>query len=396
MRKKILFVIPALGVGGAEKSLLELLEKWDYEKYEVDLLLLKREGVLKNSVPSSVNIVSLNAYEQLMLRNGFKSIVAMISEKHISIGLKKLFISVLFKILGKYYSDDFLIWKMMGKNLSNFEKKYDVVFSYLQGITAYYTIDKICAKKKVLWMHSAYGKYVKNIKFDRSYNERYDDIITVSESAREDLISYYPNKSENIHVILNSINVEKIKSLANEPILVEDDVVNIVSVGRLHYAKGFDLVIPAISRLKDEGYNIKWMIVGEGPERKRLRKIISKANLEDTIILIGEQKNPYPYIKAADIYIQPSRYEGYCITLAEAIVLERPIIASNFFGAKEQIIDQHTGLITTLSTSDIYGNLKKLVDNDELRNNLSSNIKNSFVSENKNIDKVYQIIQDAY
>jgi glycosyltransferase involved in cell wall biosynthesis len=146
----------------------------------------------------------------------------------------------------------------------------------------------------------------------------------------------------------------------------------------LHYAKGFDLVIPAIVRLKSEGFKFVWTIVGEGPQRNKLEKLISKYQLEDTVSLVGLQENPYPYIAESNLYLQSSRYEGFCITLSEALVLHKPILTTNFSGAKEQIIHGETGFIVEAKSNDIYNGLRILLSDRKLRDKYSENIQKYF------------------
>lgn len=394
LKKKVLFIIPSLGVGGAEKSLSELLNNFDHNKYDIHLLMFRPEGKFLKKIDKKVNIRHIDFEEKLLMTNGKKSIKELLKRKKYLLVLKKIRISIIYRLFRKQINESSLFWG----NFSNYFKKneieYDVAIAYLQGICAYYTIDKINAKRKILWMHTDYDSYSKKSELDKNYNKKFQDIVTVSESARVNFVKYYPEMKEHVHVIYNMINKESILKLSKEPNEIDKRNLNIVSVGRLHYAKGFDLVIPAMSRLRNEGYKFKWFIIGEGPERKKLTKEIKKYNLVNTCILLGEKENPYKYMKSADIYLQPSRYEGYCITLAEAIVLGKPIITTNFFGAQEQVKDQFTGLIIEANEKEIYQSLSKLINDKSLRYELILNLKNEIKNNINQISKVYKLIDD--
>ena len=152
-----------------------------------------------------------------------------------------------------------------------------------------------------------------------------------------------------------------------------EDVIKICSVGRLARAKGFDIAISAHKILLDKGYNLFWMICGDGDDRESLLKSVKENNLESKFVLLGNQKNPYKHIAAADIYVQPSRTESYCITLAEARVLKKPIVTTNFPCAYEHITDGHNGFICEMTPESIADAIEKLINSPELREQFSKN-----------------------
>ena len=392
MKTNVLFVIPSLGVGGAEKSLVELLNQLNYDDYHVDLLLFRTTGIFTNQINKKVNIIKLDEIEELLMFNGKKSIKNLIKRKKYYFVFKKIIISIIFKIFGKFINDSSLFWSNFHKYFKINKKEYDVAIAYLQGICAYYTIDKTIAKKKILWMHTDYGKYSKNSKHDKNYNGKFQEVVTVSKSACNDFIEHHPKMEKHVHVIHNIIDTQSIIELSKEPNEINNDQINIVSVGRLHYAKGFDLVIPALKQLINDGFNIKWYVVGEGKERQNLNKIINENNLVDYCYLLGAKVNPYSYINSADIYLQSSRYEGYCITLAEARTLCKPIVSTDFLGANEQLKHLKTGLIVKCNTENIYHGLKKLIEDEVFRNTLIKNLAEESTENRNEILKVYDLI----
>ncbi|WP_346868668.1 glycosyltransferase [Clostridium sp. UBA5119] len=144
-----------------------------------------------------------------------------------------------------------------------------------------------------------------------------------------------------------------------------------MTVGRLSKEKGQDLAIRVLYKLKKQGYKVKWYCIGEGKDRDEYEKLIENLNLRDDFILLGETLNPYPYIKTSDIYVQPSRHEGYCITIAEAKCLNKPIVTTNFIVANEQIEDGQNGLIVECNVDKICDKIKFLIDNPQVSENFS-------------------------
>ena len=174
-------------------------------------------------------------------------------------------------------------------------------------------------------------------------------------------------------VLLNIISKDLVCNMANEEINFDDkfDGIKIVTVGRLSKEKGQDLAINALYKLINDGYKVRWYCVGEGNARGEYEKLIKEKNLENNFILLGANPNPYPYIKKSDIYVQTSRHEGYCLTLAEAKCLCKPIVTTNFIGAYEQIEDEINGFIVKPGDVDGYVEvLKKLILNKDLRKNM--------------------------
>lgn len=394
MKKKILFVIPKLGIGGAEKSLIELLDRFNYNNYCVDLLLFQPEGELLKKVNKNVNLIYLSTKEQFIVQNIKKSYRNLIKTKEYTILLKKVIVSIVYRLFKRKINDSALFWRVFNSLFEKNDRGYDVAISYLQGISAYYTIDKVNAKKKILWMHTDYSQYNKNSYYDKKYNSKYDAVVTVSENAMKNFIHNHPDMSNKVKVIYNIVDTNNILKLANIPNELDKNTFKIVSVGRLHYAKGFDLVIPAISKLINDGINVKWYVIGEGPERSKLEKLIRKYNLNNTCYLLGSKENPYTYINSADLYLQSSRYEGYCITLTEAKILNKPIVTTDFFGAREQIEHMKTGLIVNCTVNDIYYGLRKLIIDKDLRNKIIRNVSELSIDNSNEITKVYELIEN--
>ena len=156
--------------------------------------------------------------------------------------------------------------------------------------------------------------------------------------------------------------------------------------------KGYDISIRLTKKLLDNGYNIRWYCIGEGNERRKLEDKIKAEGLEEEFILMGSKSNPYPYMKDADIYVQTSRTEGYCITLAEARALNKAIVTTDFSGAREQIEDGKTGIIVKYNENEIYNSIIKLIDDFELRRNFEYNLSLNKIDTRDEVNKIYRYL----
>lgn len=181
--------------------------------------------------------------------------------------------------------------------------------------------------------------------------------------------------------------------MANEGIGFVDDFegVRILTVGRLSIEKGQDLTISVLAKLKEAGYNVKWYCIGDGKERGMYEKLVKNYDVQGDYIFLGAVSNPYPFMKQCDIYVQPSRHEGYCITLAEARCFNNPIISTNFTGASEQIIDNHNGLIVQFDEQQMYDSIVQILSDKSLEGRLRKNIEKEVVDTREELKKLYKI-----
>lgn len=191
-------------------------------------------------------------------------------------------------------------------------------------------------------------------------------------------------------------NAELIQKLATEsnPIHRKEDELIIVTVGRLAKQKGYDLAIEASKLLSNKGANFKWFFVGDGPERQTLEQKVEEYGLKEKVILVGAKRNPYVYMKNADIYVQTSRFEGYCLTLGEARILNTPVISTNFDVVYNQLRDEENGLIVEMDPAAIANAIVRLWNDMELREHIVSNLKKEKKGNPEEIEKLYQLIEE--
>lgn len=364
-------MIESLDLGGAEKSLVTLLQNLDYTKYNVILLLIKKEGLFNKFVPKEVYVIHFDIFK------GVSFIRKLITRLHFWIQRK----------VNTRYNTTHFFWQAYGINIPKHTKQYDIAIAYSQGFATYFVADKINARKKYAWLNTDYIKAGYNAKYDKIFYARFNKIIAVSEVAKESIINAFKDVGyiPEIKIIKDITDSFQVKALAIKPIkehLFNFEKINLVSVGRLAKPKGFELAITACKIIVKEGFNINWYIIGEGSERDALEKLIEVNNLNKNFFLLGFQENPYPYIKACDIYVQTSLFEGLGLTVIEAAILQKPIVSTNFPTASTIITHNKTGLICEMNATAIADSIIKYIENPKLRDVVIANLQSA-----KNNDK---------
>lgn len=347
MKKNILIASVHMEIGGIEKALIGLLKRIDYNKYNVDLMLLKTNGILMKDIPKNVNIIT--PYKTKTLEK-----VANSSNK-------------ICKVLYHLSINHFLAF--LYKN----NKKYDVAISF-SGYYPFidYYIKNVNATKKLIWVHTDLstfdGKLIYKLRyyFTKDKYKYFDNIICVSDSIKEkfgEMFPKYKSKTKVLWNIVDSNNDNK-----NVPKLDGDYIV--VSVGRLCEAKRFDKLIKAHKKLIDEGKSIKTYIVGDGEERDNLKRLIEEKKLKKTFILLGKHTAVKSIVKQADLFVLPSDYEGFGIVLIEALDAGVPFVGTNVSGIKDvanfiapkkasMLVDNNVDAITNGIKEAMKGKIKK-------------------------------------
>ncbi|MHC0036444.1 glycosyltransferase [Pseudoneobacillus sp. C159] len=393
MKKKILIVTPHMIAGGVEKSLISLLNELPNDQYDVNVLMVKARGHFLEFIPDNIKVNEINipdnVGEQLLLGGAKAALIY---------NLRK------FKIITslRIFIEKALLKKTMPELRISFNKIpeeveiYDIAICYHMHMPFIlrYVAEKVNAKKKVLWIHNDFINSRFNPKKVENYLDSYSHFFTVSAQLYQEFISILPKYKAKTSVFYNILSVDMMKRMAVEGDTFNDDFdgIRILSIGRLDPQKGFDIALDVCSRLIKNNFKIKWYIVGEGKERKKLESKIKKENLQEHFILLGIKTNPYPYIKDSDIYVQPSRHEGYCITLAEARCFNKPIVTTNFVGALDQIRNNETGKIVEINVDAIFDGLKILLDNKNIREKFSQNLSYENISNESEVQKLFKLI----
>lgn len=393
--RKLLFMCINMNIGGTEKALLTMLNQIDTSKYNITLLMLEEYGGFLNQVPDFVKIRYVNEYKKIkpFLKEAPQLLVKkLIKDKEYLKGFSTLFYYSISKITNNmsYY------YKYLLSGVKSLDDKYDLAVAYAgpMDFITYFVLNKIKAKKRVQWIHFDITKIGFNKKFAEKNYKKFDKIFVVSEEGKEKLINLIPALNNKIEAFFNIISCNLIENMSKNEKGFNDsfDGVRILTVGRLSKEKGQDLTINVLARLRNEGYKVKWYCVGDGPDKENYYNKIKDLGIEDYYILLGSKLNPYPFMKECDIYVQPSRHEGYCITLGESRCFDNPIVTTNFTGANEQIKNGETGLVCDISEEAIYKSIKKLLDDKELYNKIRINIGNEIVNSTDEIAKLDKVL----
>lgn len=398
MKKKIFIFSHAMEIGGAERALLGLLNSIDYSKYEVDLFLLKHSGELMPLIPKQVNLLpEISQYSAIM-----KPMVLALKEGQIKV--------VLGRLCGKLKAKLYDIKHTLNRSAVAIEyshkhtvkylpkvnnEHYDIAISFL---TPHYIVsEKVNADKKIAWIHTDYSTIELDVKSELAMWSKFDNIVSISDDVTRAFLSTFPsleNKIVKIENILSKDFIEKQADLFNVENEMTGDSVKLLSIGRFCEAKNFDNVPEIASIIKSKGVDFKWYIIGYGADENLIKSKIAQYNMEDTVIILGKKENPYPYIKACDIYVQPSRYEGKCVAVREAQILNKPVIITNYASSKSQLQDGFDGVIVPMDNQGCADGIVKVIDDKDLQNQLIENTKKTDYTNSKEIEKLYKLIGD--
>ena len=364
-KKKLAFLIESLELGGAEKSLVTLLNKIDLSKYEITLYLCKKGGIFHPFLPPGVH-------------------VKIIANKEFS-HLQRIRYFIKKKCKPKIpHSQAF--WEIFKANFYSIQEEYDYAVAYSQGFASYYVEAFLKAKMKFAWINTDYTAAGYDIRFDYPIYKNFTQVVCVSEQAKKtfELELNKIKKSINISVIKDITDIDTVNEQSTSYLIqaLDKDKIQIATLGRLEKPKGIYLAIEACKILIDKGYSIEWRVLGEGSQRIALQKQIDALGLKSDFILLGANPNPYPYIKAADIYVQTSLFEGLGLSVIEAVALNKPIVSTAFSTIHEILEDEKTGLIAGMNPNDIASKIERLILDDNLRIKLRDNL-----ALNKNNDK---------
>ena len=385
-------------IGGAERALLGLLESIDTTKYQVDLFLLRHEGELMKYIPENINLLPENSSYAAMQG----SIVAAIKNCQFRVGIGRLIAKIRTALSVKKfgYSDSSAVaieyshkytYKVMPQMSDD---AYDIAISFLTP--HYYVANKVNARKKSAWIHTDYA----TMQIDRNSELKmwrcYDTIVSISKSVTDNFLKTFPELREKITEIGNILPRKSMARQAAEKIIEPQfeacDSIRLLSIGRFCQAKNFDNVPVICKKLRDEGLDIVWFLIGFGIDEELIFDKIKEQRMEKYVVVLGKKENPYPYIANCDLYVQPSRYEGKCVSVIEAQTLNKPVVITNYSTASSQLEDGKDGVIVPLSVDECARELAKVIRDKSIQQKLIQNTKNRDYSNSTEINKVYQLL----
>lgn len=386
MKKNILFVVDERKMGGVSVLLEDMVNMINFNKYNIDILVLHNNGRMLENINKKVRILYGTPY--------FSGIDYTLKEALLSFKFKIIFhkVQIIFDM-----KTGLIKKKIIKERKKILDKKYDTEIAFKDGFTAIFSAygDSL---RKIHWLHYEYKKTNPNEKYNKLIMDAFnyfDNFVAVSDSVEEAFNAIYHKEYKSI-VINNLVDTKKIKEKSKEEceVILNKEEINVVSVGRLHKQKGFDRVIDAIKMLKDNNLlpdNFKYRLYGDGTEKKILNNKINEYKLNNYVFLMGEVKNPYKYLKNNDLFILSSIYEPFGLVIVEAMTLGIPVLACENHATSELIQNEYNGYITENSTMGIYDGMKYLINNKKEINKYKKNLKKY----NYNNDKIIKQIEEV-
>ena len=394
--RHLLFAIHYLELGGAERSLIGLLRALDYSKVKVDLFVYSHRGELMKEIPQDVNLLpEIPEYAQIerplkdVLKDGYlRLFLARINAKWQFAQYRK-------KNLPK---DGNAIFSYVSKNVTpllppiNPEKEYDLAISFLAPHDV--VLEKVRAKKKACWVHTDYTKVDVNPDVELPVWIKYDHIAAVSDGVAEAFVKRFPSLRENVEIVPNIIDTQYVQEQANAfevkaEMPREESVARLLYVGRFTEAKNFDNVPDICRRILDAGVPVRWYLIGYGGDEVLIRQRIAEASMEKHVIILGKKDNPYPYMRACDVYVQPSQYEGCPVTIQEAQALGKPVLATAFPTVKSAIQDGVNGIIVPLDNEGCAQGIVRVLQDPDIQERISGPHIDD-LNENKSLTTIYE------
>lgn len=365
--KKVLFVIPTMRMGGAEKALVSLLNSLDPKRIEVDVFLFEHGGVLQPQLPDWVTVLPEDAVTRAMtleLRTYWRD---LLKRGRIAAAAARLWISIRSPLRARLGMKPVSSWETVSKHIAPLPGRYDVAIGFLEGFADFFVLDKTDAAKKIAWIHSDLGTQQTTETDAESYRQ-FDSVATITEACKESFVGSIGVPENKVYVIRNIVSSEQILKMANEENPNwKEDVPHIVTVGRLEYQKGSDIGLEACRLLAEKNIEFCWHFIGTGSLMDRLMKKALQYGLQDRCVYEGQKENPYPYMKRAEILVQPSRVEGKSIVLDEAKILGKAIVAADYPSVSDQIENGVTGIVADISSEALAAQIVRLIDDSDLR-----------------------------
>lgn len=372
MNKKRIFIsMHYLELGGAEAALIGMLLSMDYNRFDVDLFLHSHQGEMMQFIPKEVNLLpEIKEY-------------AMIEKPMLEALGRGCFRVVLARLKAKWQFKRYLKWKGLKESAAIYQYvgnavtpvlpsleylgEYDLAISFLSPHNI--VRDRVKAKKKICWIHTDYTRIDVNAELELPVWDSYDNVMSISPDVTKTFLQVFPSLKNKIVEMENILSTEFVRKRADEfdaSAELVGDGVKILSVGRFCEAKNYDNVPDICRRIREQDINLHWYLIGYGDD-SLIRQRIQETGMEDYVIILGKRTNPYPYIKACDIYAQPSRYEGKSVTVREAQILCKPVVVTDYPTAKSQIKHGFDGVIVPMDNEGCANGMADFILNHQLQ-----------------------------
>ena len=403
MKPKILILMHYMELGGAESALLGLLQSVDPARVDVDVFIYSHRGELMDFLPlDKIHLLPENEAYSLtekplseVIRMGYwrLAIARMIGRQHTSSFCQKYKDSDKPAECGTFFQQQ-ASWKVLPQIQPNVE--YDLAISFLTP--HFIVLNNVCAKKKIGWIHTDYTRILIDVNVELKMWERLDYIASISEEVGKRFCEVFPSLKGKLVQIENILNAEFIRRRANEfsiTLCKESSVTTLLTIGRFSPPKRMEAIPLICKKILERGQAVKWFIIGYGNEKieRIVRENAEKEGVAGYIEILGKKNNPYPYIKACDIYVQPSRYEGKSITVREAQILCKPVIITNYPTAKSQVQDGVDGVIVPMEVNECASEMADFISNVEKRNDIVHYLETHDYGNEKEVNKIYDLLR---
>ena len=402
MKPRIFIAMHYMEIGGAETALIGLLNALDPNRVEVDLFLHDHRGEMMQFIPEWVNLLpQIPKYSVLE-----RPIVELVKRGFWGIAAARLWAKWLsqkaYKRSGSTLENNGGLDKMSKCTTPLLPKinqsvTYDLAISFLtpHRIVA----EKVKAKKKIAWIHTDYTRVWVDAEDELKVWQKYDYVASISGDVTNTFLQVFPSLAPKIVEIENILSPSFVRKRAElqdvDKEIRHEGAITLLSVGRFSDAKNYDNVPDICKRLINETkLNIKWYIIGYGGDEALIRKKIKEAGMEEHVILLGKRSNPYPYIKACDIYVQPSRYEGKSVTVREAQMLCKPVVVTNYPTAPSQIRSGIDGVIVPMDNEGCAHGLAEVICDKPLQERIIAHLKTHDYGNESEVEKIYTLINE--
>lgn len=397
MKKRIFIAIHYLEIGGAEISLIGLLNSMDYSRYEVDLFVYSHQGELMKLIPPEVNLLpEISKYAQME-----RPMISVLKGGHVDVVLARLCAKLQFALYARRVKpkDGSAVFQYVANTvtpcLPSLHKLglYDLAISFLTPHNI--VLEKVQSRTKIAWIHTDYSKIDVNASLELPVWNGYDYIASISPDVSRTFLSVFPSLKGKIVEIANILSSAFVRNRASEKTdlsVFKKENINLLSVGRFCYPKNFDNVPDILCRIRKQGVNAYWYLIGYGGDEALIRQRIQEAGMEKYVVILGKKENPYPYIKSCDFYIQPSRYEGNSVTVREAQMLCKPVVVANYPTAASQIQNGKDGIIVPLDNVACAEGIVQLIRNPELQSRLIQFLNEHDYGNEREIEKIYRFL----
>lgn len=386
-------------LGGISKSLLALWNELG-EKYEIDFLIVKKEGLFIPLIPCNINILETPIEEAFRNPNPalFLNAIKSLDKRRVWKWINYSLTCTWGRITGGLRNQICRMDEWLGKNMDPISIKYDAAIAYQGGRCIYYLINQVKADVKIGYVHSDYKTNPTDFmlyKSDKKYFPKLDYLVTISDGCAQSLRETFPQIASRVKVIENICSPSMITDLSLAQADFNDDWtgLKLITMGRLDViVKGIDLIVKSARLLKDKGISFRWYLLGDGSQRGIVDDMIREEGLVEEVVILGAKINPYPYLRQCDIYVHPSRVEGKSVALDEVKALAKPTVVTNFSTVYDQFIPNQTALIVEMDPDKIANAILKLIKDTETRNFLVTNLKNEKIGNEEEVNKFEALI----